>query len=77
MASPLSAEIFGKINVIMNVQWSVVQSLCSCVQIEVSSSTLKNFRESCFKTVYVKLKRRKEGCCVSVSYVCEDCVKTV
>jgi len=30
----LCVEILGEIYVIMDVLWSVVQSLCSCVQIE-------------------------------------------
>ena len=34
MAMPLCVEILGEIYVIMNVLWSVVQSLYSCVQIE-------------------------------------------
>jgi len=43
----------------MNVLWSVVQSLCNCVQIErlgfYSSSTLKTFSWKLLKTGYVKL----------------------
>jgi len=34
MALPLCVEILGEIYVTMNVLWSVVQSLCSCVQKE-------------------------------------------
>ena len=60
-----------RIPVIMNVLLSVVQSLCSCVQIETRFLVQRlKFRESCFKRVYVKLKQNKEGCCVSVLYIC-------
>jgi len=52
MASPLCVEILEEIYVIMNVLWSVVQSLCSCVQIELEKV------------------ETKEGCCVSLSYIC-------
>jgi len=34
MALPLCVEILGGIYVTMNVLWSVVQLLCSCVQIK-------------------------------------------
>ena len=34
LASHLCVEILGEIYVIVNVLWSVVQSLCRCVQIE-------------------------------------------
>jgi len=34
MASPLCVEILGEIHVLINVLWSIVQSLCSCVEIE-------------------------------------------
>jgi len=34
LASPLCVEILGEIYVTLNVLWSVVQSLCSCIQIE-------------------------------------------
>ena len=34
MTLPLCIEILGEIYVIINVLWSVVQSICSCVQIE-------------------------------------------
>jgi len=34
MASPMCVEVPGEIYVITNVLWTVVQSLCSCVQID-------------------------------------------
>ena len=69
MALPLSVEILGKIYVIMNVLWSVVQSLCSCVQIErlgfcftrflVFCDLIRFAKGSAFITVARKNKKRE------------------
>jgi len=80
LASPLCVEIFGEIYVIMNVLWSVVQSLCGCVQKErlgLQFNVKNIFVKAAFKTVYVKLKRSKAVVSVYYIYVCEDCGRTV
>jgi len=63
----------------MNMLWSVVQSLCSCVQIERLgfSINVENVFVKAATTGYVKLKRRKGVVSVYYIYVCADCVKTV